>query len=200
MIDDDFGGEPTLPEGCRRALEAWVCEEPDRETPSHIEECPTCRGLAESIAFDRALLRWQLSRVAPPPAPVLPLREPLRSASGHPRRVSLTLLPFLLGVILVLLLAIQLLLGTIGGRARGADPLLRQVERAAVGELGTPDGAEGSPPSGWASLLLPRLGPGWSLGERGQLRRGARVVELRPSSEGEEWEARWSASPARTGE
>jgi len=76
----------------------------------HFESCASCRGLAESIQLDQELLRWQLSQIESPPVPRLELREPLQAASGHPRRVSLTLIPFGIAVVLVLLLAVEFLI------------------------------------------------------------------------------------------
>ncbi len=109
-----------LPEECRRALEAWVCEDlTSVEAEDHLQRCWSCRELADAIRLDQELLRWQLGRIESPPPRHLQFREPLRSASGHPRRVSLALLPFLIGVVFVLLLAVELMIGTLsGGRAQ----------------------------------------------------------------------------------
>lgn len=121
--------EPPLDDTCRAALEAWVCEDPaSAEAEDHLRTCANCRELAEAIELDQQLLRWQLGRLDTPAPPRLVLRDPLRAASGHPRRVSLAVVPFLLGLVLVLMLGVIAMLGEIGQR--------RDVVRLTVLELG----------------------------------------------------------------
>ena len=163
--------EPPLAEECQRALESWVCEDPEEAANSdaadHIEHCKSCRDLADAIGFDQKILRWQLSRIEPPPAPRLALREPLRSASGHPRRVSLAVLPFLIGLTLVLLLAVELLLGSIQNSITPQIPdktravlQIQRIERALHNQLTPPLLPGATPPANWADQLMENSGGG----------------------------------------
>jgi len=122
LESDSILSEPpfsqTLNAKCQSALEAWICEDPDRAmAEDHFESCASCRGLAESIQLDQELLRWQLSQIESPPVPRLLLREPLQAASGHPRRVSLSVIPFGIAIVLVLLLAVEFLIFSIAPTA-----------------------------------------------------------------------------------
>jgi len=158
MTVGPVGVEPYLPDECRRALESWVCDDPaSQDAAGHVERCPSCRELAAGIRLDQQLLRWQLGRIAPPPPRRLVLRAPLVAASGHPRRVSLAVLPFLIAVTLVLLLGVGYLLGRIGQGRRA--PIERAEREAAaiqrlVDEHLAPPGAEGAvPPDDWPARL-----------------------------------------------
>lgn len=163
MTAGPVGVEPYLPDECRRALEAWVCEDHPPGTAEgtgasrHIDGCPSCRELAAGIRLDQQLLRWQLGRIAPPPPRPLALRAPLAAASGHPRRVSLAVLPFLIAVALVLLLGVGLLLGRIGqGRRSGIERSEREagvIERLAGRHLPRPDAPGELTPIDWPELL-----------------------------------------------
>ena len=193
----------SLENACQRALEEWVCDghgDPagrlPHEHPSleHISGCEVCRGLAEAIAFDQQLLRWQLSRIEPPPAPVLPLREPLRAASGHPRRISLTVIPFLLAVLLVIVLAVQYMLGSIGQEQRGqrirtSRNTLEQVASAAATALAPPRSPTDLPPSDWPARLgdAAALAPGTAEGATVPTDGFGRAIRLRASDDGTRW-------------
>lgn len=165
MLDDY---DASLAPDCSRALEEWLtCDtSPGSSDPAsasakaHIESCESCRELADALRFDQDLLRWQLSRIEPPPAPRLALREPLQAASGHPRRVSLTLLPFLIGVILVLLLAVELMLGSIQNSMSPQIPdrtrtvlQIQKIERAIARHLAPPITAGAALPEQWELAL-----------------------------------------------
>ena len=203
---DHFGmsdGSGALAPACERALEAWICEDPASvAAQNHIEKCASCRELAEAIRLDQDLLRWQLERLQPPPTPRLELRDPLQSASGHPRRVSLTVLPYLLGVLLVVVLASLYLGGSMLNRWAPlweTEKLLRSVDVAANATLAAPAHSSATPPAGWESQIDPAL-PKSVDGGSPLLDRYGTPIQLRaePSSAGEwRWRAR-SAGPDRT--
>lgn len=163
---DADDGADTLAPACARALEAWVCEDPASRdadgiaAQEHIQLCASCRELAESIQLDQDLLRWQLGRLEPTPTPRLELRDPLRSASGHPRRVSLTVLPYLLGVFLVVMLGSLYLGGALLTRwvpQWTTENRLRQVQASAATQLDAPLDATSLPPRGWVDQLSSEL-------------------------------------------
>ena len=87
---------------CQRALETYLAEEPvPLETRRHLAECPRCDSLAGEMTRDGERLRRYLSATDVPSPPVLKLRGPLHAASGHPRRISLTVIPLLLALLLL---------------------------------------------------------------------------------------------------
>lgn len=72
----------------------------------HLRECPNCAREAELLAQDREALLLHFATI-PVPTPVsLEPRGPLQSASGHPRRVSLTVLPTFFWLLLMVLVAV----------------------------------------------------------------------------------------------
>lgn len=84
---------------------------PGATDAEHYWECPTCRRMIDRFAADRAHLRQHFGNLDVPSVPERLWADPLRSASGYPRRVSLNLMPFFLllflgGAILATALAI----------------------------------------------------------------------------------------------
>ena len=123
-----------LPTECQSTLEALLSEEEiAAETQRHLQECPSCETLAQEMARDQERLRQALASIPVPPVPALSLPDALHSASGHPRRTSLTLMPFFLLLILVLSLgAVALALYAL----RQADRSNREAQtRSELGDI-----------------------------------------------------------------
>lgn len=89
---------------CQIALETFLSGDDPDASLEHIEACPECAPLAEELARDQERLRQAFAETKVPPVPALELRDGLQSASGYPRRVSLTLMPFFIALMLLLTL------------------------------------------------------------------------------------------------
>ncbi len=87
---------------CQIALETFLCGDDSSASMEHIDSCPECAPIAEELARDQERLRRCFAETVVPPA--LELRDGLHSASGYPRRVSLTLMPFFMALLLLLTL------------------------------------------------------------------------------------------------
>ena len=123
---------------CQRALETYLAEEPvPDETRRHLAECPRCDTLAGEMTRDGERLRRYLSATDVPAPPVLKLRGPLHSASGHPRRISLTVIPLLLALLLlvsmlVVAMTLWILRTQESGRAEPGTGIEREEGDASV--------------------------------------------------------------------
>ena len=130
---------------CEKALEHCLSgEEPLPESVSaHLAQCPQCESLAQKLAQDAQLLQNHWRGIEVPPAPVLELRGPLESASGYPRRVSLTVIPFLLILLLLALIGLAALIWKIQTKQnqRGA------LDKSSHLELEIPQQAESPTPT-----------------------------------------------------
>lgn len=146
----------TLSPRCEQFLEEWFDRDPPQddhderartakgaagEGPAlgdfdaeHYRECPTCRRLIDRLATDREHLRQHFGDLEVPAAPERLWADPLRSASGYPRRVSLNLMPFFLllflgGAILAVALAIYAI-----KRQQSAEPE-RDADRTPIEDV-----------------------------------------------------------------
>ena len=79
-------------------------------TPKDLA-CEDCREALDTFREDSERLRAHFAKLTVPPVPVLPFREAMRAASGHPRRVSTNLLPILWLVVFLVLLGIVVAVG-----------------------------------------------------------------------------------------
>jgi hypothetical protein len=120
-----------LQDDCERILENWLAtsavdpiEEPSSSEPliDHLLNCTQCRQLVRKIQRDRELLGRHFSGFEIPRARVLDYRDALTAASGHPRRVSLTLLPLFFAVILLLGMLAAYLFGKWAQKSRPEPP------------------------------------------------------------------------------
>ncbi|MFN0057115.1 MAG: hypothetical protein ACKVX7_01540 [Planctomycetota bacterium] len=107
-LDDELGGScSTLSAtGADESMSA------NGELLDHLHECVDCRKRLAALRCDQRLLASYFKTVQVPAAPRIELRDALSSASGHPRRTSLAILPFLLSVILLLLALLAYLVGS----------------------------------------------------------------------------------------
>ncbi|MFQ5654055.1 MAG: hypothetical protein ACE5GW_04915 [Planctomycetota bacterium] len=145
---------------CQQVLVEWLAQdgEPSPELDRHLEECPACRSSADGFSNDRSLLVSTFRSCAPPPAPRLEFRHPLKSASGHPRRISLAILPFLLALLLVFMLlvvALTLVIQTKLGRDRRFSQARNEILRIEVAlAQARESGMVLDEGAGWAEQLL----------------------------------------------
>lgn len=107
-FDGQVGGPrtPSMTAGASESASA------SGELQDHLHACVDCRKRLAAFRRDQRLLASYFSTVHVPAAPQLALRDALSAASGHPRRTSLAVMPFLLSVILLLLALLAYLMGT----------------------------------------------------------------------------------------
>ncbi len=138
---------------CATQREAWLAagDAAAAEVTAHLAGCPDCTAFVARAALDQRLLREHFARIPIPPPPALELRAPLEAASGHPRRTSLNLIPFLLALLLLLMLAIAALTLFLLRRAHaeGAEPSTRKagvsIEWEGTGEMRSPSATRAPP-------------------------------------------------------
>ncbi len=120
---------------CQKFLTEWLVEgsagahEGDRGdaakakagSPAHLSDCPGCHDSTRQLESDQSLLRAHFASLHVPQPPALELRHPLMAASGHPRRISLAILPLLLALLLLTVLAAGLLFWIIVKRVEEKD-------------------------------------------------------------------------------
>ncbi len=80
-------------------------------TPVEEPSCEECRNTLTVFREDSERLRAHFAAMPVPDMPVLPLRDPLSAASGHPRRVSTNVLPIVWLVALLVLLGVFVAFG-----------------------------------------------------------------------------------------
>lgn len=93
--------------------------EADARMSAHLQSCETCRAEVASLRRESAALQDYFSSVRIPPA--VKIRGALQSASGHPRRTSLTVLPTLIWLMLLALLGVAALGWVLMTRLRGGS-------------------------------------------------------------------------------
>ncbi|HIA27109.1 MAG TPA: hypothetical protein EYN79_03165 [Planctomycetes bacterium] len=109
-----------LPEGCQSAIVEFLAGSSVEDHSS----CTTCSGLLEQLREDQQLLVGHFRRELAEPRKI-DFRSPMLSASGHPRRISLAVIPILLLLMLVTLVGIDLLTAGILKKQRaGRFPLI----------------------------------------------------------------------------
>ena len=101
MYDEDLSD---LPQGCQNAIEDFLS---GTSSESH-SDCSTCSDLIDAFRDDQKLLVGYFRHELAEPREI-DFRDPLLSASGHPRRVSLSILPILLLLLLSVLVAVDLI-------------------------------------------------------------------------------------------